>query len=282
MTDNGFMKMSELSRRSGVPVSTIRHYIQEGLLPPAIKTGKTRAYYTNTHLEILELIRRKQAEANKSLGEIKDEIRREVSLPKESVSPSDIPSGKQEEVLSAATELFLRKGYAHTSIADLANHAHMSKETIYQNFRSKEDLFMACADRIFRGMYDDVWNEIKGDKDMARRISKRGKAFFSSFSRWIDMMNLVRSLSVGDNPSFKEKFRQLVRQMVNPMIKEIDQLKREGSVRKEIDSSLAAHILIGMGEYGAQLSIREGLSAEEALSHIVSILESGIGLHTRD
>ncbi len=277
MTRGGFMKMSELSERSGVPVSTIRHYIQEGLLPPAIKTGQTRAFYTNTHLELLELIRQKQAGESKPLSTIRAEIKREVPLPEESVNPSDIPSGKREEVLSAATEVFLRKGYAEASIAELANTARMSKETIYQNFRSKEDLFMACADRIFRGMYDDVWNEIKGEKDMAKRLSRRGKAFFSSFTKWIDMMNLVRSLSIGDNPSFKEKFRQLVRQMVNPMIKEIDQLKKEGSVRKEVDSSLAAHILIGMAEYGAQLSIHEGRSAEKVISFITSILEYGVG-----
>lgn len=277
MTENGFMKMSELSEKSGVPASTIRHYIQEGLLPPAIKTGRTRAYYTNTHLELLEIIRQKQSGESKSLSAIRDEIKREVPLPEESPKPSEVPSGKREEVLSAATELFLKKGYAETSIAELANTARMSKETIYGNFRSKEDLFMACADRIFRGMYNDVWNEIKGEKDMARRLSRRGKAFFSSFTKWIDMMNLVRSLSVGDNPSFKEKFRQLVRQMVNPMIKEIDQLKEEGRVRKEIDSSLAAHILIGMAEYGAQLSIQEGLSAEKVLSYNASIMRNGVG-----
>jgi AcrR family transcriptional regulator len=277
MTGSRFMKMSELSKRSGVPISTIRHYIQEGLLPPAIKTGKTRAYYTKTHLEMLELIRHKQGKENKSLGEIKDELRREVPLLEESMNPSEIPSGKREEVLSAATVLFLRKGYADTSIADLANHARMSKETIYQNFRSKEELFMACADRVFRRMYDDVWNEIKEEKDMNRRISRRGKAFFSSYTKWIDMMNLVRSLSVGDNPSFKEKFRQLVRQIVNPMIREIEHLKHEGRIRKEVDSSLAAYMLMGIAEYGAQLTTQGSSRAEEMLSSITVILEKGVG-----
>ena len=40
------IKMSDLARRSGVPASTIKHYLREGLLPePARRTGRNMAYY---------------------------------------------------------------------------------------------------------------------------------------------------------------------------------------------------------------------------------------------
>jgi len=40
------VKMSELSRRSGVPAPTIKHYMREGLLPPPAKrTSANMAYY---------------------------------------------------------------------------------------------------------------------------------------------------------------------------------------------------------------------------------------------
>ncbi len=40
------VKMSELSRRSGVPAPTIKHYMREGLLPPPAKrTSPNMAYY---------------------------------------------------------------------------------------------------------------------------------------------------------------------------------------------------------------------------------------------
>ena len=271
--DRNLIKMSELSRRSGVPISTIRHYIQESLLPPAIKTGKTSAYYTEIHLELLGLIGKKQGGESRSSGTINKDKIREAPSPE----ASETPSGKREDILSAATELFLEKGYADMSISELAHHAHMSKETIYQNFRSKEELFMTCADRIFHGMYETVWTEIKGKKDMAQRISIRGKAFFSSFSRWIDMMNLVRSLSVGDNPSFKEKFRQLLWMMVDPMIRELEHLKHEGLVRREVDNTIVAYILLGLAEYGTKLFLYEGRTSEEMLSYIAMLLEKGIG-----
>jgi DNA-binding transcriptional MerR regulator len=52
-----WMKVSELSDRSGLPVQTIKYYIREGLLPKGAATAATRAEYDDTHLERLRLIR---------------------------------------------------------------------------------------------------------------------------------------------------------------------------------------------------------------------------------
>ncbi|HSZ41749.1 MAG TPA: MerR family transcriptional regulator [Trebonia sp.] len=51
------MLMAELSRRSGVPVATIKYYLREGLLPPGVPTAATRADYDDAHLRRLRLIR---------------------------------------------------------------------------------------------------------------------------------------------------------------------------------------------------------------------------------
>ncbi|MFD3663534.1 MerR family transcriptional regulator [Streptomyces sp. NPDC058659] len=51
------MRISELSRHSGVTVATIKYYIREGLLPPGTPTATTQAAYDNRHLRRLHLIR---------------------------------------------------------------------------------------------------------------------------------------------------------------------------------------------------------------------------------
>ena len=51
------MRMSELSRRSGTSVTTIKYYIREGLLPPGQQTAATQAEYDEQHLRRLRLIR---------------------------------------------------------------------------------------------------------------------------------------------------------------------------------------------------------------------------------
>lgn len=51
------MRISELSRSSGVPVATIKYYLREGLLPKGEATAATQARYDETHLRRLRLIR---------------------------------------------------------------------------------------------------------------------------------------------------------------------------------------------------------------------------------
>lgn len=51
------MRMSELSRRSGVSVTTIKYYLREGLLPAGRQLSATQAEYDENHLRRLRLIR---------------------------------------------------------------------------------------------------------------------------------------------------------------------------------------------------------------------------------
>ncbi|PAZ10636.1 transcriptional regulator [Streptomyces sp. SA15] len=51
------MRLSDLSRRSGVSVTTIKYYLREGLLPPGRQLSATQAEYDEQHLRRLRLIR---------------------------------------------------------------------------------------------------------------------------------------------------------------------------------------------------------------------------------
>ncbi|MFF0076224.1 MerR family transcriptional regulator [Streptomyces sp. NPDC005494] len=51
------MRIGELSRRSGVPVPTIKYYVREGLLPAGRLTSPNQAHYDEGHERRLRLIR---------------------------------------------------------------------------------------------------------------------------------------------------------------------------------------------------------------------------------
>jgi len=274
MKEKDAMKMSELSLRTGVPVSTIRYYIREGLLPQPIRTGKTRAYYLQDHLKGIELIKKKQSQGNKSLLDIRREVKSIIARRKLS-DQTFVPPTHREKILSSATELFSRKGFAETSIDDITSHANISKETFYMHFRNKEELFMDCADIVFHDMYNDVWQQLRDEKDISARNKKRAKAFFASYPRWITMMNLVRSLSVG-SPAFREKFKNLLSQMINPIIHEQEMLRRDKRFQRNLDSTMSGYFSMGMAEYGAAL-IEKGICTEEEVSDYINrIAEKGL------
>jgi DNA-binding transcriptional MerR regulator len=64
------MRISELSRRSGVPVATIKYYMREGLLPAGEQTAINQAIYDDGHLARIELIRVLREGADLSIATI--------------------------------------------------------------------------------------------------------------------------------------------------------------------------------------------------------------------
>lgn len=52
-------------------------------------------------------------------------------------------------ILDVASQLFLEKGYEHTSIQDIIDHlGGLSKGAIYHHFKSKEDILVAVTERM--------------------------------------------------------------------------------------------------------------------------------------
>ncbi len=57
-------------------------------------------------------------------------------------------SPTQERILNAAEEQFRMQGYSQTTMDHLAEQLGMSKKTLYENFRSKEQIAAAMISRI--------------------------------------------------------------------------------------------------------------------------------------
>ncbi|NIH86777.1 DNA-binding transcriptional MerR regulator [Amycolatopsis granulosa] len=76
---DGTFTIGELSRRTGLPVKTIRFYSDEGLLPPADRTGSGYRLYDVTAMARLELIKTLR-ELGLGLAEVSAVLDRETSV----------------------------------------------------------------------------------------------------------------------------------------------------------------------------------------------------------
>lgn len=60
--DRKMLKIGELARQTGCPVSTIRHYINEGLIDPPVLESRNMAYYPKEAVPKVSLAKRLQTE----------------------------------------------------------------------------------------------------------------------------------------------------------------------------------------------------------------------------
>ena len=59
-------------------------------------------------------------------------------------------------LVEAATELFIERGYAATTLADVADHAGLAPRTLYLRFPTKADLLQRCVGVAIAGDGDSV------------------------------------------------------------------------------------------------------------------------------
>src|SRR5262245_16078950 len=76
---NAPLTIGELSRRTGIPVKTLRFWSDEGLLPPASRSASGYRLYAEEALIRLDLVRTLR-EAGLGLDAIRKVLRRDMSL----------------------------------------------------------------------------------------------------------------------------------------------------------------------------------------------------------
>src|SRR5690349_12004577 len=62
----------------------------------------------------------------------------------------------EQRLLNAATELFVRDGYAATTLTAVAEHAGLAARTVYVHFPTKADLLRRCIGVAIGGDTTDV------------------------------------------------------------------------------------------------------------------------------
>lgn len=70
------IKISVIAKKSGVPASTIRYYVKEGLLPEPEKKNKSMSYYDESCIDKLLVIRKLQESRYYPLSVIKNIVKR--------------------------------------------------------------------------------------------------------------------------------------------------------------------------------------------------------------
>src|SRR2546429_6156000 len=71
---------------------------------------------------------------------------------------------RRNQILDAATKVFVRQGFQHARMDDIVEGSGLSKGTLYWYFKSKEDIINAILHSLFTGELANLENllEVKG------------------------------------------------------------------------------------------------------------------------
>ncbi len=82
-----------------------------------------------------------------------------------------LPKAERRRVIEdAASALFAERGYAGTRLEDIATAAGVTKQLVYQHFRSKKELHMALLAKHRDGLLERLAAGMSGAGPLAERI----------------------------------------------------------------------------------------------------------------
>lgn len=77
---------------------------------------------------------------------------------------------KKMEILNAAMQVFAQKGVVKTKIIDIATTAGVGKGTIYEYFRSKEEIFTSAYNYFFKTMESMLQEALSKEDDPLKQL----------------------------------------------------------------------------------------------------------------
>ena len=79
---------------------------------------------------------------------------------------------KKDRIIKAAVKIFSRDGLHKGKIADIAEEAGIGKGTVYEYFRSKDEIFEAIFGQFFNQMFEGFRLLVNSDKSPLQKINE--------------------------------------------------------------------------------------------------------------
>ena len=150
----------------------------------------------------------------------------------------------KERVRSAATRLFAERGFAGSSLRDLARAADMSLAGLYHHFDSKDkllfDLQSDAYERLMRPLED-----IPGDAEPAKKLDSLVRNHLRFFAADITSMKVLSHESDALDGELGDRMRRIRRKYYNYFLGVVIELLRALD-RKDLDPRVATMTLFGM------------------------------------
>jgi AcrR family transcriptional regulator len=77
---------------------------------------------------------------------------------------------RRNQILDAATKVFVRQGFQHARMDDIVEESGLSKGTLYWYFKSKEDIINAILRRLFAGALESLESLLEAEGTVSERL----------------------------------------------------------------------------------------------------------------
>lgn len=181
-------------------------------------------------------------------------------------------------LLSAAQELFTRKGYSGTSVREIVVAAGVTKPVLYYYFRNKEGIYLELFREPFAKLgafLDEVSN---GRGSATKRLRLFCSRLHFLFCEHVELLNLVQGFPPGTPPLDIENYYKRLYGSLRHLIHEaIEQGEfKKGNVEEKAALILGAVYMASHGRLRDRKAVKHGKRLQRILNVIFKLESRGI------
>jgi len=183
----------------------------------------------------------------------------------------------QNLILDAADGAFRERGFANTSVEEIATRAGLTRKTVYNLFSSKEEIALRLIARVEAD--DAIYRaRMAADEDVFVLLEK---VLLDSAGWCLANPSLARlALAPAERPSLqpppdRPSFQRLVRDLLVLG-------QRQGVIRRDDDANFMSLVLLGIYGQAMLSALSGGPFSEDDIRHLIRIVVEGIGERSLD
>ncbi|TVZ04175.1 TetR/AcrR family transcriptional regulator [Trebonia kvetii] len=181
---------------------------------------------------------------------------------------------RRRQLLDAAMEVFVARGYHAAAMDEIAERAGVSKPVLYQHFPGKQELYLALLDESVETLIGAVADAMRSTTDNRQRVTATFAAYFEYVAEHSGTFRLVFESDFTSEPAVRARLAEADRICADL----ISQVIKEDAGLADEEAYLLSIGLLGMAQVSARywLSTRDEIPREAAEQLVSRLAWRGI------
>jgi len=184
----------------------------------------------------------------------------------------------RDRILSAAVDVFARKGYHGTGVEDIVQASGTSKGAFYHYFPSKQQIFMTLMDDLAGLVEQSVESAISVEQGALAKVEAALRVVIETAAAQRDLAKILLVEAVALGPESEQKRLEIHNRFAGLIRRHLDRAIEEGSLPPQ-DTALVSQAWIGaINEIISQWLVSGGRTLASRLPELRALLLRSIGV----
>ena len=187
----------------------------------------------------------------------------------------DIHPHRRQQIITGASRLLARKGWAATTFADICQEAGISNGVLTYHFKDKDEILLAVLENVSRTSTDRFFSLLQEHTSWQEKLKLIVQSSLSSTEeeRELSRLHLHLLSLAAQRPEIAQRLRQTYTSTMQRAQAEIEQAEEQGQIKRHDPAAVAAVIqMLVIGMSFGSLMLDLNVPPQQLMDEVLTLL----------